>query len=204
MMTSAIAQPLASNNIVTESSEIGTLSNDSRMRFSHEFVDAMPLTAAQDRVAAYLAQHRGWFVRCAQPMSVEPVETNAYILTIGKYGSFGYEIEPKVGLELLPPDEEGVYHIATIPLPEANTLNYDVDFRAEMRLKEIEVDGKIQTHIDWKLNLTTSIQFPKFITKLPKSLLQSTGDKILATIVSQVSRCLTKKVQADFAENFLG
>jgi carbon monoxide dehydrogenase subunit G len=54
------------------------------------------------------------------------------------------------------------------------------------------------TKVEWQLDLTVYLQFPKFIRRLPSYLVQSTGDRLLNQVVRQVSRRLTSKVQADF------
>jgi hypothetical protein len=54
------------------------------------------------------------------------------------------------------------------------------------------------TRVEWQLDLTVSIHFPRFIQALPKSLIQSTGDRLLRQIVRQVSNRLTRKVLEDF------
>jgi hypothetical protein len=54
------------------------------------------------------------------------------------------------------------------------------------------------TIVEWQLDLTVYIHFPKFIQRLPKSMVQTTGDRLLNQIVRQVSRRLTHKVQEDF------
>ena len=35
-------------------------------------------------------------------MAVEDIGTNSYAITVGRFGNFGFEVEPKIGLELLP------------------------------------------------------------------------------------------------------
>jgi hypothetical protein len=54
------------------------------------------------------------------------------------------------------------------------------------------------TRVQWDLDLTVSIQFPKFIQSLPPNLVLGTGEQLLKQIVRQVSRRLTHKVQEDF------
>jgi hypothetical protein len=178
---------------------------DSLNRFYGKFTDYMEMSASAQTVADYLNTHRGWFCRCASPMKVEPIGENGYALTIGRFGSFGYEVEPKIGLELLPPDQ-GIYHIKTLPVPDYVAPGYEVEFEAVMELVEStsssQDSGKI-TRVEWQLELAVHIQFPKFIQRLPKSMLQSTGDRLLNQIVRQVSRRLTSKVQEDF-HNSLG
>jgi hypothetical protein len=136
-------------------------------------------------------------------MKVEPIGENGYALTIGRFGSFGYEVEPKIGLELLAPDQ-GVYCIKTLPVPDYVAPGYEVDFESAMKLVEAapsnQDSGKV-TRVEWQLDLTVYVQFPKFIQRLPKSMVQSTGDRLLNQIVRQVSRRLTYKVQEDFHQS---
>lgn len=183
---------------------------ESTTRFYGRFTDCMEMYAAAQRVAEYLNAHQSWFCRCAQPMKVEPLGENGYALGIGHFGAFGYEVEPKVGLELLPP-EQGVYLIKTIPVPDYSAPGYEVDFQSTMQLVETSVKSPQQslpatgkqfpseiTRVEWHLDLAVQVQFPKFIQRLPKALVQSTGDRLLNQIVRQVSRRLTHKVQEDF------
>lgn len=176
--------------------------------FRSHFVDCMEMAADVPTVAAYLDAHNVWFRSCAQPMTVEPLGDNGYALVVGRFGSHGYQVEPKIGLHLLPQDH-GVYRIETIPIPGYVTPGYDVDFRAAMALVDANADELSSdrstetslpkmTRVEWQLDLTVSIQFPRFIHALPKSLVQSTGDRLLRQIVRQVSNRLTRKVLEDF------
>jgi Protein of unknown function (DUF1997) len=170
-------------------------------QFRSHFVDCMEMNADVSTVAEYLDAHPIWFRRCAQPMKVEPIGQTGYALVIGRFGSFGYEVEPKVGLDLLP-QEAGVYRIETIPVPGYEAGGYDVDFQAAMKLVAAQpedtcVDNGF-TKVQWQLDLTVTIQFPRFIHTLPKALIQSTGDRLLHQVVRQVSSRLTHKVQTDF------
>ena len=74
----------------------------------------------------------------AAPMAVTPVGRNGYTLTLGRFGNFGFEVEPTIGLELLP-QSAGVYRITTVPpeqfQPGLREL-YDVEFNAALRLEE--------------------------------------------------------------------
>lgn len=170
-------------------------------KFHGCYSDFMEMYAPASTVAEYLNSHAEWFSRCAEPMKVEPLGENGYAIVIGRFGSFGYEVEPKVGLELLPP-EEGVYRIRTIPIPGYQAPGYDVDYKSSLQLVENPRDPKSSvsnvTRVEWELDLTVYVHFPKFIGRLPKSLIQSTGDALLNQIVRQVSRRLTRKVQEDF------
>ncbi len=173
-------------------------------KFHCRYQDCMEMYAPIGTVAEYLNNHSSWFTRCAEPMKVQPLGEHGYALVIGRFGSFGYEVEPKIGLELLPPDE-GIYRIHTIPIPDYQAPGYDVEYHAALQLVEAAndaVNGSAElTRVEWELNLTVHIHFPRFIQRLPRSLVQSTGDSLLHQIVRQVSRRLTRKVQEDFHQS---
>jgi Protein of unknown function (DUF1997) len=157
-------------------------------------------------VAEYLDAHEGWFCRCAQPMKVEPLGKNGYNITIGRFNSLGYEVEPKISVVLQPP-KDGIYLMHTIEVPNYNPPGYEVDYRAWMKLQEIPAElissgpsklPKAIARIEWELHMKVAVRFPKFIYRLPLSVIQTTGDRLLAQIVRQVSPRLTYKVQQDF------
>ncbi|MGJ3252792.1 MAG: DUF1997 domain-containing protein [Elainellaceae cyanobacterium] len=200
------------SSLILDSSEEAAHSTNDPMHFQGYFSSCMEMYASAAEVAGYLDSHRDWFNRCALPMKAEPIGENGYALIIGRFGSFGYEVEPKIGLNLLPQDE-GVYRIQTIPIPGYEPPGYDVNFQAALELLEIDVaslsksDQKALvsvpqsgclTKVEWELHLTVHITFPRFIHALPKSLIQKTGDRLLNQIVRQVSKRLTSKVQDDF------
>jgi hypothetical protein len=166
-------------------------------RFQSRYVDFMEMGADAATVAHYLDCHQEWFRRCAHPMKVEPIGQTGYALIIGRYGAFGYDVEPRVGLDLLP-QNEGVYRIETIPVPNIPYQGYDVDFKATMSLVEQASQPQPMTRVEWQLDLAVMIQFPRFIHALPKPIIQTTGDRLLHQIVRQVSRRLTYKVLEDF------
>jgi len=198
----------------------GALSDESTanvtepIRFHSHFVDHMDLYADADTVARYFDDHRAWFERCAQPMKVESIGKNAYALVVGRYGAAGFELEPRIGLDLLP-QENKVYRIETVPVPGYEPIGYQVDFKAAMELAEVE-SGEVLvaanngnhpiekiTRVNWTLELIVDIQFPRFIhAALPKSLILGTGDQLLKQVVRQVSRRLTRKVQDDFCRTY--
>ncbi|MBD0300707.1 MAG: DUF1997 domain-containing protein [Tolypothrix sp. T3-bin4] len=167
--------------------------------FYGRYQDFMEMPAPVGKVAEYLNAHSSWFSRCAEPMKVQPLGENGYALVIGRFGAFGYDVEPKIGLELLPP-EESIYRIRTIPIPDYQPPGYDVDYRASLQLIENDACTSVGeiTRVEWELDLMVYLHFPKFIQRLPKSIIQSTGDRLLNQIVRQVSRRLTRKVQEDF------
>jgi hypothetical protein len=177
---------------------------DGKTVFHSQFVDHMEMYADAQTVADYLDVHPEWFTRCAHPLKTEPLGDNGYVLVIGRYGNFGYEIEPKVGLHLLP-QENQVYRIETIAVPDYVPAGYDIDFKASMHLVEFsdqaanrELALPAVTQVQWNLDLKVLVQFPKFIQALPHSLVERTGDALLENVVKQISRRLTRKVQEDF------
>jgi hypothetical protein len=193
-------QPLAISepSSIPDTAEMASESH--RTRFANSFADTMAMNADVKTVAQYLDQHQDWFIRCAQPMQVESLSRDGYAITIGRFNSFGYVVEPKVGLELLP-QQANCYPIKTIEIPDYQPPGYEVDFNAKMSLVEVVKDDQLFTQVDWTLDLAVYIQFPKFIHKLPQSMIQKTGDKLLQQIVRQVSKRLTLKVQKDFHGN---
>jgi hypothetical protein len=204
------------NSLALESVEV---SEDNQfLSFQTHFAGAMDMYSNQDKVADYLSAHEGWFCRCAEPMKTRPLGDNGYIMTIGKYGAFGYEVEPKLAVVLDPP-LNGVYYTRSVPIPDEPFLGYLVDYQAIMKLAEIplsaanaevmtifgqqgyEIPPAI-TQITWELHMDVMVKFPKFIYKISRSILQKTGDKLLTQIVRQVSPRLTYKVQQDFHTSF--
>lgn len=181
-----------------------TSSSKETLHFQGNYIGHMEMYADAASVAKYLDAHQDWFYRCAQPMAVEPIGKDGYSLTVGKFKSLNHEVEPKIGLHLLP-QEEGVYRIETIPVPGYEPAGYDVDFQASMTLCEAETvdlpEGVVVeqlTHVEWELNLSTWVEVPRFVQVLPDNLVKASGDKLLNQIVRQVSKRLTRKVQQEF------
>ncbi len=168
--------------------------------FRSEFVGCMDLHADSQTVAQYLDRHPDWFVRCAAPIQAIPEGENGYILSLGRYGSFGFEVEPKIGLNLLPQDQ-GIYRIETISLPDEAEQTYLVDFQAALELVDCPDTNSQQrglTKVEWVLDLGVTLFFPRFIHRLPTQLIQRTGDRLLNQVVKKISTSLTTKVQDDF------
>lgn len=179
--------------------------------YASTFADLMEMRAQPATVAGYLDRHEGWFRRCAAPMKVEALGRSGYVLTLGRFGNFGFEVEPTIGLELLP-QSRGVYRIVTVPRQASHgdlSDLYDVDFNASLRLEEAPPGDESQgsgasaeqhptTLVRWELDLKVWIRLPGMITILPEGLVQTSGDHLLRQIVRQISRKLTWKVQEDF------
>lgn len=181
-------------------------------RYASAFSDMMEMRAPASVVAGYLDEHQRWFQSCASPMEVTALGERGYVLSLGRFGNFGFEVEPTIGLELLP-RANGVYSIITVPQPSTDPALigvYDVDFNASLELDEAgperskevsheDVDRLMaHTLVRWQLDLAVWIRLPSMLTLLPGGLLQSSGDHLLRQIVRQISRRLTWKVQADF------
>ncbi|MEC9453407.1 MAG: DUF1997 domain-containing protein, partial [Cyanobacteriota bacterium] len=181
------------------------LSDKSQVRcYRSHFSDRMEMLAPLKNVAEYLDHHQGWFQRCAAPMEVKALDDQSYLLTLGRFGNFGFEVEPCIGLKLLP-QQQGLYQIINVDLRHQDLPlcdHYDVDFKAGLKLEpsETEASNTVQqtTIVNWDLDLSVWIQLPKVITLLPDGLVQTSGDQLLRQIVRQISRRLTWKVQEDF------
>lgn len=176
--------------------------------FTAYFQGTMGMNAPAEQVAAYLNAHDQWFVRCAQPMIAKPLGPEGYILTVGKFSSFGYDVEPKMGVVLEPP-QAGIYNMYSVEVPGYEPPGYQIDYVAALTLQDCaaqdvawvtnsDIVSPRVTQVSWYLNLHITLQFPNFIYRLPHELLQHTGDTGLAQIIRQVSPRLTYKVQRDF------
>jgi len=170
--------------------------------FCNQYQGVMTMYSDAETVKAYLDSHQGWFVRCAKPMQAEPIGENSYALTIGQFGALGFQVEPKLGVELLP-EKEGIYRMETVPLETSDMHFYSVDYQAELQLIEDANTHSSDlslpiTAVEWTLDLGVMIHFPRFIDRFSKPIIQKTGDRLLNQIVRQVSRRLTYKVQVDF------
>ncbi|MEM9135989.1 MAG: DUF1997 domain-containing protein [Cyanobacteria bacterium P01_F01_bin.42] len=177
--------------------------NESKaVTFHSQFDGCMELKGDRETVMNYLDAHQGWFCRCAEPMEVTPIGDNGYAITVGHFGSHGFEVEPKIALHLLPHDN-AVYRIETLEHPESKHQCYEVSFSAALNLVEADQNTPL-TRVEWTLDLAVSIHFPAFIYRLPQKLIQYTGDQVLTQIVRQVSKRLTAKVQDDFHATVVG
>jgi len=186
--------------------------------FQTHFTGIMEMYSDSETVCNYLNDHRGWFVRCAEPMKAIPYGENGYTLIIGHYGAFGYNVEPQMSVILEPP-RENHYTMYSISNPEFNHSGYQVNYRSEMTINPIPITSaakgiekayhrhkisppEIITRINWCLDLFVTVSFPPFIYKLPMSVIYDTGDRLLRQIVKQVSPRLSYKVQKDFHSRF--
>lgn len=182
--------------------------------FRTGFQGYMEMFNPPEVVSQYLDQHKQWFPECAQPMKAEALGDNGYTLIIGRFSSFGYSIEPKMSVvfEVNPKQQ---YLMYSYDLPENQSLGYTVSYEAYMELNKIPIEvssaitdnypEKVRkflpsevTQVNWNLHLNVGVWFPSFIGRLPESVIQSTGDRLLSQIVRQVSPRLTFKVQKNF------
>ncbi len=200
-----------------EDNQLSEVLEATPVHFKTQFAGYMEMYSDAETVANYLNAHQGWFCRCAAPMKTEAIGNNGYILTVGRFGSFGYDVEPKLAV-VLEPAVNDIYWMHSIPIPDEPYLGYEVDYQASMTIKEIpanlggvglakafkkqnisQIPEKI-TKVEWHLAMDVAVQFPKFIHKLPSSMIQKTGDRLLTQIVRQISPRLSYKVQQDFHE----
>jgi hypothetical protein len=198
-MSAFLERPLSS----TESDTL----NFAPFTFTTHFEGQMGMYAPPPRVASYLNAHEEWFHRCAEPMQAEPFGQNGYVITVGHFKSFGYEVEPKMAVVLDPP-KEGLYTMYSVAIPDYEPPGYHIDYLASLTLEnpteEVEwiahPDAATEgiTCVNWQLHLNVTVQFPRFIYRLPHDFLQTTGQNGLAQIIRQVSPRLTYKVQKDF------
>ncbi|WP_034937411.1 DUF1997 domain-containing protein [Gloeocapsa sp. PCC 73106] len=184
--------------------------------FETDFRGHMEMYSPPEVVSDYLEQHHQWFRECAQPMQAEAMGDNGYTVTIGRFASFGYEVEPKMSV-IFEVSQEQKYLMYSVEVPDNQSLGYEVQYQASMELNKIdkEISSAISsdypkkvvatlpsevTLVKWCLNLRVGVYFPKFIYRLPLAVIQATGDRLLTQIVRQVSPRLTLKVQKDFHE----
>ncbi|HAC65939.1 MAG TPA: transposase [Cyanothece sp. UBA12306] len=207
------------DNTATDLPQLSETLTESSVHFRTHFVGYMEMYSDIETVTEYLNAHQGWFSRCATPMKTQPLGDRGYILTVGKFGSFGYEVEPKIAV-VLHPSQRGLFLMNTIPIPGETNLGYEVDYQASMQLTEIPLklaqnglekaykkQGLSQlpdviTKVEWRLEMEVAVQFPKFIYKLPLGMIEKTGDRVLSQIVRQISPRLTHKVQQDFHSRY--
>ncbi|MDB9495864.1 DUF1997 domain-containing protein [Spirulina major CS-329] len=210
----AIPDPVAlgENHSSTQSTDHGAAEQEQAageavFAFRTQFRGNMDMYGEPERVENYLNAHEHWFKHCAQPMTAEPLGDNGYVLTVGHFGAFGYEVEPKMAVVLAPPADR-TYTMYSIPVPDYTPPGYDVDYRAMMTIEGVnstELDWPVNqaiasqvTKVEWGLTLNVRLRFPLFIEKLPRDLIQKTGDRLLTQIVRKISPRLTQTVQKDF------
>ena len=152
----------------------------------------MEMLAPVASVSDYLDAHQEWFTCCAAPMTVQPLDVNAYRLQLGKFGNFGFEVEPKIDLVLLP-QQQGVYRIETLPPSQPLDEGYSVDFQASLELCPQEQ----HTLVQWELDLSVAIRLPALLacSRGPGAVQWRSP---LAADRSPDLRRLTWKVQEDF------
>jgi hypothetical protein len=93
-------------------------------------------------------------------------------------------------------DYQAIMKLEEMPLSSPNQ-----EIEAMFRQQGREIPAVI-TQVTWELRMDVMVKFPKFIYKIPRPILQKTGDKLLTQIVRQVSPRLTYKVQEDFHSSF--
>lgn len=174
--------------------------------FQADFAGIMAMYGDAPTVATYFDSHQDWFPGCAQPLAVEPIGDRGYLLHLGRFGALGCEVEIKIALAL-EPSGTSAYRMYSIPVPNASSLPYELNYQALLALREIAPTDQVLvpwqqppaiTQVDWQMELKIAVQFPKFIQRLPVPLVEKTGNRLLSQIVAQISPRLTQRVQQDF------
>jgi len=75
----------------------------------------MEMRSPAETVAHHLDQHQPWFQRCEATMTVREMDDQTYVLTLGQFGNFGFEIEPTIPLKLLL-QKNNIYRIVTVKM----------------------------------------------------------------------------------------
>ena len=174
------------------------------------FAGMMEMGSDSQTVIDYLKQHQDWFPDCAKPMTVEPIGENGYLLSLGRFGALGFHVDIKLalGMEFL---ETGKFGMRSLPLPEPSPTAYDVDYKATMELREINPAdhhessaslAKAITQLVWDLKLNIAVQLPKFVRKLPLTLVQKASNRLLCKIVGQVSPTFNETGSTRFSSSF--
>ncbi len=169
--------------------------------FHAGFQGYMDFYCDPETVADYFNAHKGWFQRCAKPMHTVSLGDDKYLIVIGKFGALGYQVEPKMAVILHPP-QNSLYLMHSIPVPDSKPQGYEIDYRATMKLEQMNLLEIPSTRVTWHLDLKIAVEFPDFVDLLPGQLVQSSGDKLLNKIVKEVSQRLTYKVQQDFHASY--
>ena len=52
----------------------------------------MEMRSPAETVAHHLDQHQPWFQRCEATMTVREMDDQTYVLTLGQFGNFGFEL----------------------------------------------------------------------------------------------------------------
>lgn len=216
-------KPIDDQNIISsippKTAEELEIADRDPVTFHTDFQGIMEMYSDEETVTNYLNDHNGWFIRCASPMTAEPFGENGYTLIVGHYGAFGYEVEPQMSVILEAPHDHH-YVMYSVPNPDFKDQGYEVNYRSEMEIQPIEINQAAKgiekvfakhhitslpeqiTCIHWHLHLEVKVKFPQFIYRLPMNVIISTGDRLLAQIIKQVSPHLSYKVQKDFHNRY--
>ncbi|NJN75567.1 MAG: DUF1997 domain-containing protein [Synechococcaceae cyanobacterium RL_1_2] len=196
-------------------SGVDDIDHSAVFEFSTHFQGCMEMFRPLEQVEAYLKNHQQWFARCSEPMQVETLGEDGYIISIGQFGALGYSLIPKFAVMVSPPVDH-FYDTHSVPVPGYTPPGYEVDYKAPMHLEEVAIEDTMAdvtkffrkhnldqcpdriTQVHWDLYLDVKIKFPKFVTRLGNCIIQKTGDRVLSEIIKQISPRLTLKVQNDF------
>lgn len=150
-------------------------------------------------LAHYLHDHAEWIERCFKPLKVFPLSPETYKLQFFRIGGLGFELEPCFGVKIWP-EQDSVFWLSSIDLPEEEGLPYSVDCLSYFRLEELDLDshhGPL-TRVHWDLKLDIWMQLPGFLQALPYPLVYRVGARVVNQVTRSMSDRLTHNVCTDF------
>ena len=164
------------------------------------------LETDQDTLAHYLHDHSEWIERCFKPLKVLPLSPETYKLQFFRIGGLGFELEPCFGVRIWP-EQNNVFWLSSIDLPEEEGLPYTVDCLSYFRLEELDPaqhqDRKYRpaealTRVHWDLKLDIWMQLPGFLQALPYAFVYRVGTWVVHQVTRSMSDRLTHNVCTDF------
>ena len=151
---------------------------------------------SQAVVAAYLDDHQELVPRCASPMQVEAIDQKSYSLTLGRFGNFGFEVEPTIALRSCRSRKGST---GSKPCRRAASPWPAGSLRRRLPRPGCAGSPKQDTpHRAMGSGSQASGSAAQGDHHAAGSVVQSSGDHLLRQIVRQISRRLTWKVQEDF------
>ncbi len=150
-------------------------------------------------LAHYLHHHAEWIERCFKPLKVFPLSPETYKLQFFRIGGLGFELEPCFGIKIWP-EQNSVFRLSSIELPEEEGLPYSVDCLSYFRLEELDPEPLQEplTRVHWDLKLDIWMQLPGFLQALPYSLVYRVGARVVNQVTRSMSDRLTHNVCTDF------
>jgi len=148
-------------------------------------------------LAKYLRHHHQWIHRCFKPLTVQPLGGADYRLQFFRIGGLGFELEPHFAITIWE-EPQHCFRLASLNLPEDQSLPYRVDCQATFRIEQLALDPTPIARVYWGLLLKIDIELPGFLQVLSRSLVQKVGIKVVNQVTRSMSDRLTHNVCTDF------